>query len=379
MRCEAMYPLLLSPIRLREHELRNRVVFTAHTASFSEDGIPGSRAREYYAARARGGAGLIVMEPLPVLPSAGVTPQNYRWRDARFVPGLTAVCEAVHEHGTVLVSQLYHLGPNADPTATMEGLWSVSAGRPPDGGPGRMREIDADDIAALVDGHVEAAQTALAAGVDGVECMFAYDTLVDGFMSEARNRRADGYGGSLENRMRLPREILDALRDALGPEPLLGVTLTASMPGYVEAAAHLQERCDVDYFGIGNGDYDHLELLMPTLDFEPGFGVRFAEQVKRAVPEAVVHRGGTDHATRARRAGAAGWLLRPRRDDPCADRRSRPRAQGRARPRRRDPRVRRAQRLCRAAAQEVPDRLRPEPRGGLRGRGRGRTQRNRGA
>ena len=109
----------------------------------------------------------------------------------------------MHEHGTVLVSQLYHLGPNADPTATMEGLWSVSAGRPPDGGPGRMREIDADDIAALVDGHLEAARTALAAGVDGVECMFAYDTLVDGFMSEARNRRADGYGGSLENRMRL--------------------------------------------------------------------------------------------------------------------------------------------------------------------------------
>ena len=123
-----MYPLLLSPLRLRGRELRNRVVFTAHTASFSEDGIPGSRAREYYAARARGGAGLIVMEPLPVLPSAGVTPQNYRWRDVRFVPGLTAVREAVHEHGTVLVSQLYHLGPNADPTATMEGLWSVSAG-----------------------------------------------------------------------------------------------------------------------------------------------------------------------------------------------------------------------------------------------------------
>jgi 2,4-dienoyl-CoA reductase-like NADH-dependent reductase (Old Yellow Enzyme family)/thioredoxin reductase len=288
MRCEAMYPLLLSPIRLRGHELRNRVVFTAHTASFSEDGIPGIRAREYYAARASGGAGLIVMEPLPVLPSAGVTPQNYRWRDARFGPGLTAVCEAVHEHGTVLVSQLYHLGPNADPTATMEGLWSVSAGSSPDGGPGLMREIDAHDIAALVDGHVEAARTALAAGVDGVECMFAYDTLVDGFMSETRNRRADGYGGSLENRMRLAREILDALRDALGPEPLLGVTLTASMPGYVEAAAHLRERCDVDYFGIGNGDYDHLELLMPTLDFEPGFGVRFAEQVKRAVPEAVV-------------------------------------------------------------------------------------------
>jgi 2,4-dienoyl-CoA reductase-like NADH-dependent reductase (Old Yellow Enzyme family)/thioredoxin reductase len=282
------YPLLLSPLTLRGHELRNRVVFTAHTASFSQDGLPGARARDYYAARAAGGAGLIVLEPLPVLPSGGVTPQNYRWRDEGFVPALRAVADAVHEHGTVLVSQLYHLGPNADPTATMGGLWSVSGGAPPDRGPGRMREIDERDIAELVEGHVEAARTALAAGVDGVECMFAYDTLVDGFMSEARNRRTDGYGGSFEGRLRLAREILGALREAIGPEPLLGVTLTASMPGYVEAAAHLDERCDLDYVGIGNGNYDHLELLMPPLDFEPGFGIRFAEPVKRAVPTAAV-------------------------------------------------------------------------------------------
>lgn len=226
------YPHLLSPRPLRGYELRNRVVFTAHTASLSQDGLPGQRVRDYYGARAAGGAGLIVMEPLPVLPSAGVTPQNYRWRDERFVPCLRAVADHVHEHGTVFVTQLYHLGPNADPTATMQGLWSVSAGPPPDGGPGLMREIDAHDIAELVDAHVDAARTVLAAGVDGVECMFAYDTLVDGFMSEVRNRREDGYGGAFEDRMRLPREILGALREALGPEPLLGVTLRA-YPGRI--------------------------------------------------------------------------------------------------------------------------------------------------
>ena len=194
----------------------------------------------------------------------------------------------MHAHGTVFVSQLYHLGPNADPVATMRELWSVSGGPPPGGGPGSMHELDEHDIEELVEGHVRAARTALAAGVDGVECMFAYDTLVDGFMSEARNRRSDEYGGSLENRMRVAREILDTLRAAIGDEPLLGVTVTASMPGYVEAVAHLAERCDVDYFGIGNGDYDSLDLLMPTLDYEPGFGVPFARAVKQAVPDAVV-------------------------------------------------------------------------------------------
>ena len=113
----------------------------------------------------------------------------------------------------------------------MSELWSVSGGPAPGGGPGAMREIDSDDIDELVCGHVRAARAALAAGVDGVECMFAYDTLVDGFMSAARNRRADGYGGSLEGRMRLAREILDALRSEIGDAPLLGVTVTASHAG----------------------------------------------------------------------------------------------------------------------------------------------------
>jgi 2,4-dienoyl-CoA reductase-like NADH-dependent reductase (Old Yellow Enzyme family)/thioredoxin reductase len=284
----AAFPLLLSPLSLRGHELRNRVVFTAHTASFSQDGVPGPRARAYYAARAAGGAALIVMEPLPVLRSGGVTPQNYRFEDDRFVPALRQTVEAVHAHGTVFVSQLYHLGPNADSVATMRELWSVSGGPPPGGGPGLMHELDERDIDELVDGHLRAARTVLAAGVDGVECMFAYDTLVDGFMSEARNRRTDAYGGPLENRMRLARELLDALRSALGDDPLLGVTVTASMPGYVDAVAHLAEHCDVDYFGIGNGNYDNLDLLMPTLDFEPGFGVPFARAVKQAVPGATV-------------------------------------------------------------------------------------------
>jgi 2,4-dienoyl-CoA reductase-like NADH-dependent reductase (Old Yellow Enzyme family) len=131
--------------------------------------------------------------------------------------------------------------------------------------------------------------------------MFAYDTLVDGFMSEARNLRSDAYGGSFENRMRLPRAILDALRTAIGVEPLLGVTVTAAMPGYVEAVRHLVERCDVDYIGVGNGDYDSLDLLMPTLDYEPGFGVQFARAVKTAVPDAVVI------AERSPRGAAISW------------------------------------------------------------------------
>ena len=281
------FPHLLSPLMLRGRKLPTRVVFTAHTTSFGQDGVPAERARAYYEARAAGGAGLIVMEPLPVLPNAGVTPQNYRFDDERFVPQLRSVVDAVHAHGTVFVSQLYHLGPNSDPLAGASERWAPSPGPAP-GGPDALRAMDERDVADLVQGHVSAAKAAISAGVDGVECMFAYDTLVDQFLSARSNRRSDRYGGDLEGRARLAVEILDALRDAIGPELLLGITVTAAMDGYVEAVSYLAERCDIDYVGVGNGNYEQPYLLVPPMEIEPGFGVQFARRVKQAVPSLAV-------------------------------------------------------------------------------------------
>jgi 2,4-dienoyl-CoA reductase-like NADH-dependent reductase (Old Yellow Enzyme family) len=300
------HELLLAPLDLRGHRLANRIVFTAHTASFGQDGIHADRARAYYEARAAGGVGLIVLEPLPVHATAGVTPQNYVFRDERFVAGLRGIADAVHAHGTVLVSQLYHLGQNADPFATMRERWGPSTAPAP-GGPGLVREVDERDLGELVEGHVAAAHAAIGAGVDGVECMFAYDTLVDSFMSARRNRRSDAYGGSFENRMRLAVELLVALRDAIGPERLLGVTLTSSLVEHVEAAQHLVARCDLDYVAIGNGNYEEPHLIVPPLDVERGYGIRTAAPVKAALPDvALVAEGRIVHPDLGERALAEG-------------------------------------------------------------------------
>ena len=300
------FPQLLSPLELRGKRLPSRVVFTAHTVSFGQDHVPGERARDYYAARAAGGAGMIVMEPLPVLPNGGVTPQNYRYDDERFVPALRRVVDAVHEHGTVFVSQLYHLGANADPLAGDSERWAPGAGLAP-GGPDGLRAMDDEDVALLVDGHVAAARAALAAGADGVECMFAYDTLVDQFLSAQRNHRSDGYGGALEGRARLAREILQALRAEVGGERLLGITVTAAMEGYEEAVAHLSAECEIDYVGVGHGNYEAPFLIVPPMEFEPGHGVPFAARAKRAAPGlAVVAEGRINLPEIAERALAEG-------------------------------------------------------------------------
>ena len=289
------FPHLLAPLTLRGHRLPNRIVLTAHTTSFGQDGVPGPRARAYYEARAAGGVGLIVMEPLPVHPSGGVTPQNYRFADERFVPALRNVVEAVHGHGTTFISQLYHLGPNADDAATMRERWGPSERAVPDG-PGMLHALDEVDVAELLEGHVRAARAAVTAGVDGVECMFAYDTLVDGFMAARWNRRTDGHGGSFPNRMRLAREILTALREAIGPDRLLGVTLSAGLEEYVEAAEHLASRCDLDYVAIGNGSYDAPHLLIPPMGTELGMGIACAAPVKARVGgAAVVAEGRINH------------------------------------------------------------------------------------
>jgi 2,4-dienoyl-CoA reductase-like NADH-dependent reductase (Old Yellow Enzyme family) len=302
----ATFPLLTSPLELRGKRLPTRVVFTAHTASFGQDHVPGDRARDYYAARAAGGAGLIVMEPLPVLLNGGVSPQNYRYRDERFVSGLRGVVDAVHEHGSVFVSQLYHLGANADPLAGDSERWAPGAGLAP-GGPDGLREIDGEDIAELVDGHVSAARAALAAGADGVECMFAYDTLVDQFLSAERNRRSDAYGGPLEGRARLAREILNALRDVVGPERILGITVTAAMAGYEEAVAHLAARCEIDYVGVGHGNYEEPFLIVPPMEFAPGHGVPFAARAKQVTPGlAVIAEGRINRPEIGERALAEG-------------------------------------------------------------------------
>ena len=266
------YPLLFSPLTLRGHTLQSRAVFTAHTVTLSTDGVPGDRARGYYEARAAGGVGLIVMEPIPVLANGGVIPQNYRYQHPGFVAGLRSVVDAVHRHGTIFVCQLYHMGSNADPYSPWSERWGPSAMQGA-GASDVVRPIDEFDIDYLVNGYVAAAKAAIDGGADGIECMFAYDTLVDQFMDPKRNERTDHYGGSLPNRCRLAVRILHELRAVVGSQALLGITVSAAMQEHVEAVSLLGSMCDLDYVGVGNGNYERLHLTIPPMEVPVGIGV----------------------------------------------------------------------------------------------------------
>ncbi len=108
------FPHLFSPLSLRHKTLKNRLVFGAHTANMSAEGLPGERHRGYYEERARGGAAMIVVEPMPVHPTAVLTRGNFRHSDDAVIPAFRRITEACKAHDVVILEQLYHVGQHGD-------------------------------------------------------------------------------------------------------------------------------------------------------------------------------------------------------------------------------------------------------------------------
>ena len=218
------YQHLLSPLRIGPLTVQNRVVFSAHLTNYAHDGLPTEQHAAYYAARAAGGAGLIITEEH----STHVTDWPYEKLihgfDPRVVPGYRRITEAVHAHGVPILAQLNHNGGQASSMYSRLPVWAPSPIPDP-----LFREVpkalDLQEIRSVVDGYALVAEHCVAGGFDGVELQCSHSSIVRGFLSPATNKRTDGYGGSLANRARLLLEIVAAVRDAVGGSRALGVRL----------------------------------------------------------------------------------------------------------------------------------------------------------
>ena len=141
------FPHLFRPIQVGAKTLKHRLNFGAHTANMSAEGLPAERHLGYYRERAMGGAAMIVVEPVPIHRTAVLTRGNFRHDDDGVVPHFRRITDACHEHGTVMIQQLYHVGAHGD-GATVIDLLDESE-----------RRVDAD---ALVLATVNAPERALA-------------------------------------------------------------------------------------------------------------------------------------------------------------------------------------------------------------------------
>ncbi|WP_233517780.1 mycofactocin system FadH/OYE family oxidoreductase 2 [Geodermatophilus marinus] len=292
----ARYRRLAAPLRLGPLTVPNRVVFPAHLTNFAVDGLPTARHAAYAAARAAGGAGLVVVEESTVDPADRPYEKLVRGWDPAVVPAWRAVTEAVHAHGVPVVAQLNHNGGQSDGLHTRAPVLAPSP--VPDPLFGEVpREATPADLRRLVAAFAAVAGRCAAAGFDGVEVQASQSALARQFLSRATNRRTDRYGGSLENRARFLAEVLAAVREAVGPDRAVGVRLgdeegAGGGTTAAEAAATarlLAGRGLVDWVSTTVGVATAtLDRVVPPMTTPTGYARPFAAAVRAAVGVPVI-------------------------------------------------------------------------------------------
>ena len=196
--------------------MRNRIVFSAHLTNYARDGLPTEQHAAYYAARAAGGAGLIITEEHSTHPTDWPYEKLIHGFHRDVIPGYRRITDAVHRHRVPIFAQINHNGGQASlDVLAAAGVGAVGGGRPavPRGAQGGH----AAEIGEIVAGYAAVAEHCAEGGFDGIELQCSHSSIVRGFLSPATNRRTDAYGGALANRARLLLEIVAAVRSAIGP------------------------------------------------------------------------------------------------------------------------------------------------------------------
>src|SRR5690554_28966 len=247
----SQYKHLLSPGKLGPIDLRNRIILSPMGDNFSvPEGFCTEQLQSYYEARAAGGAGLIIMGVVSIaFPHGTAEPFQCAISDDKYIPGLAKLAERVHKHGAKIAMQIQHAGKvsardlaegrelwvpsmprmvqnNMMSSLTEEELGKFISSQRRDNNP-TIRVMDKDDIAQMVEWFAAAAERAERAGFDGVEIHAAHNYIIAGFLSPYHNQRDDEYGGSFENRVRLMREVIRAVRARVSPDFGVWVRLDA--------------------------------------------------------------------------------------------------------------------------------------------------------
>lgn len=214
---------LFEPIQISCVTLRNRLVMPPMTTNLARNGKIGEEIIAYYEARAKGGVGLIEVEPGTVeYPRGNLLMTNIAVDEDHCLPGLKKLADAVHAHGAKISMQLAHGGRRAGRVSSTTGCMEITRGLMPVGpspiahpvtGHVVPKELTEGEIEDLVERFAQAAGRLAAAGFDFVTLHFAHMYLCGQFLSPWANQRTDQYGGNLDGRLRFPLEIIESIRE----------------------------------------------------------------------------------------------------------------------------------------------------------------------
>ncbi|MBJ7593806.1 MAG: FAD-dependent oxidoreductase [Candidatus Dormibacteraeota bacterium] len=291
------YSYLFEPLIIRTHRIPNRIVMCAMNDNLAfPDGYPTEQQIDYYTARAAGGVGLMITGNAYIDEQASkISANQLGCQDDRLVSALARLVESVHAHGTVLIIQLAHAGPQTLPeTIGFRQMVAPSAGEHAS----TARALSLVEIGAIVESFVAAARRAESAGFDGVELHCGHGYLLSSFLSPQVNLRTDQYGGSLENRARIIREIIERARAVVGSAFIIGAKFNSSdlvAGGFtVEdslAFAQMLATVGVDYLGVSRGIAESSDHMIAPLYYERHQNVSAARAIRDAVSIPVIAMG----------------------------------------------------------------------------------------
>ncbi|MBI1386776.1 MAG: FAD-dependent oxidoreductase [Rhizobiales bacterium] len=311
---------LLTPLRIRHLELRNRVMSTSHACGLHDAGMPGERYQSYHEEKARGGIGLTMFGGSSnVAPDSPNIFQQLNVGVDAVIPHLQRFSERVHKHGAALMCQITHLGRRGESYA---GDWLPTIA------PSPIREtlhrsfpkeMDEHDIERVVAAYAAAAVRCKEGGLDGIETLTG-GHLIGQFLSPMTNKRSDRFGGSLENRCRFGLMVYERIRKAVGDDFLVGMRFVVDegVGGGLDGeeclriATIFQESGLVDFFNAIYGRMDTERGLardnMPGMDSPIAPWVRPVGEFKRHVKLPVFHAARIADVASARYAIAEGLL-----------------------------------------------------------------------
>lgn len=292
---ELKYPKLFEPGMIGKMRVKNRIVLPPCTTNFAGPfGEVTDRLIKYYAERARGGAGLIIIENTQVkYPEGKNVSCQLRLDDDKYIPGCQELAEALHLYGAKVFQQIHHAGRQPHNT---EGVQPTAPSAIPCGFlqiP--VRELTSDEIWDLVERFSETALRVKKSGMDGVEFHGAHGYLIGQFMSPHTNQRIDEWGGTFERRMKFLMEIIKRSRQKVGPDfPLClrysadefvsgGLTLNDT-----KEIARMVEGAGIDVLHVSAGIYESMPTLLEPMRYEEGWRVYLAEEIKRVVKIPVI-------------------------------------------------------------------------------------------